>query len=249
MHIQQILNENENQLMIQRCQQGIKLVKPDQLNPFKKSIAMNDLFNVPFHVYFSDAYSVIQKISESTRNSYDILSLTDVNGKTVEHVMEKNAADYCIWHDQTVVDSNSVIIKDQVCTRFDGISYPILTIKFPWLDIDNTLLGIFGCSIIVDKKWGVSLADSMSLLAQAGLLQAESMQNKRLPGLAFGDLYFTEREKEIIAQLIRGKSAREIAAILSRSKRTIEHHIENMKLKTNSGSKSDLIEKIIDKLL
>jgi DNA-binding CsgD family transcriptional regulator len=43
-----------------------------------------------------------------------------------------------------------------------------------------------------------------------------------------------------------GKTAKEIADIIGRSKRTVEHHLEKIKLKTGSSSKSELIEKIID---
>ena len=44
--------------------------------------------------------------------------------------------------------------------------------------------------------------------------------------------------------MIRGKTAKEIAVILNLSPRTIEHHIENIKIKTNSDSKSELIDKM-----
>ncbi|MBA2710793.1 MAG: hypothetical protein H0U57_09405, partial [Tatlockia sp.] len=45
------------------------------------------------------------------------------------------------------------------------------------------------------------------------------------------------------------KTARAIASSLNRSPRTIESHIENMKNKTNSSSKSELVEKLINELL
>jgi len=57
---------------------------------------------------------------------------------------------------------------------------------------------------------------------------------------------FTKVEKSILYWLVRGKTAKAIANILSRSPRTIEHHIENVKNKTGSISKSELIEKLIE---
>ncbi len=54
----------------------------------------------------------------------------------------------------------------------------------------------------------------------------------------------TPTEVEIIKYLIGGSSASEIASLLFRSKRTVEHHIERIKDKFFSISKSELIKKI-----
>ncbi len=54
----------------------------------------------------------------------------------------------------------------------------------------------------------------------------------------------TDREIEVIKYLIQGYSASQLAAELFISKRTAEHHIERIKYKFNSFSKSELIRKI-----
>jgi DNA-binding CsgD family transcriptional regulator len=56
------------------------------------------------------------------------------------------------------------------------------------------------------------------------------------------DIPYTEKELQVARLLVRGKTAREIASILQRSPRTIEHHIEALKNKTGALSKSELIE-------
>lgn len=59
-------------------------------------------------------------------------------------------------------------------------------------------------------------------------------------------LNITPRQMETLFYLLRGKSGNEIAAILKRSPRTIEKHIEALKLVFNCSKKSELIEKTLD---
>lgn len=54
----------------------------------------------------------------------------------------------------------------------------------------------------------------------------------------------TERELDVIKFLVKGHSAAEIGSLLFLSKRTVEHHLERIKDKFCSNSKSDLIQKI-----
>lgn len=55
----------------------------------------------------------------------------------------------------------------------------------------------------------------------------------------------TIRECECVYLLIKGKSAKEIAALLSLSKRTIESYIENIKNKMDCKNKAEILVKAI----
>ena len=61
----------------------------------------------------------------------------------------------------------------------------------------------------------------------------------------YSDL-LSERQNECLFYLIRGKSCREIAAILALSPRTIETHVEEIKNKLGCKNKSEVIEKAIE---
>jgi len=65
-------------------------------------------------------------------------------------------------------------------------------------------------------------------------------------GLQASALSLTMRELQIARLLVRGKTAKEIAAVIDRSHRTVEHHIEKIKNKTGSTTRSELIQYIID---
>jgi DNA-binding CsgD family transcriptional regulator len=59
----------------------------------------------------------------------------------------------------------------------------------------------------------------------------------------FDEYNLSSRESEIIFHLIRGRSAKEIAAVTNLSSRTIEKHLDRIKVKMHCYSKSQLIEK------
>lgn len=55
----------------------------------------------------------------------------------------------------------------------------------------------------------------------------------------------TQREQECLYFYVLGKSPKEMSAILFISKRTIEQYLENIKIKLNVRTKSELIESVI----
>ncbi|MBY0545329.1 MAG: helix-turn-helix transcriptional regulator, partial [Gammaproteobacteria bacterium] len=55
-----------------------------------------------------------------------------------------------------------------------------------------------------------------------------------------GNSYLTKREIECIKWSIHGKSAEEIAVIVNISRRTVETHLENIKIKFNCYNKFQL---------
>lgn len=243
MHSQ--LFNNQNELMIQRCGQGVQLLDANQNKHAINPLALSKIYSMPFSVYFLDLNGSIQSANNVEAEILDRLSVKEILGKTVNDLITPEAAELIRNNDRAVIKTNTRLIKDELLSRCDGITVPCLTIKQPCYS-NHCLIGVFGMSLIIDPQRGLSLADSMHFLAETGLL-ASSLETPLFPGLISNDIYFTKREKEILSHLIRGKSAQMIAVIFNRSKRTIEHHIENMKIKTNSQTKSELIEKVVDR--
>jgi DNA-binding CsgD family transcriptional regulator len=243
-----IFNHDEH-WNLSRFGQGVKLNPADHAKHSRGQLSLTKLYEMPFNVYFMNTESAVQTSNEMVLKTFNILSMEDAIGITVREVAKKESAEFSLLHDSEIMNTQRMIIKDELYTRLDEVTFPMLTIKSPWYDENNRLTGIFGMSLMIDKEWGVSLADSIHLLTQTGLLQPETQVQKIFPGLVLDDQYFTQREKEILFHLLRGKTAKAIADFLGRSRRTIEHHIENMKVKTRSHSKSEMIEKIIDQLM
>jgi len=238
-------NHLEN-LAIYRSGTGIKLTNSGQNLIPGNHISVSEIYKLPLCVYFLDTNSSLQSLNEFELIFLDKNSIKDLVGKTARDIVQPKVAESWMANDREVIRTRKNVFQEEIMIRKDEITMPALTIKFPWYDDNNHLIGVFGTSVIIDNDNGISFAESMRMLTQTGLLNTESTQNQLLQGLSYGDIYFTKREKEILIYLTRGKSAKNIAHIFGRSQRTIEHHIENMKFKTNSHSRAELIDKLTD---
>jgi DNA-binding CsgD family transcriptional regulator len=93
------------------------------------------------------------------------------------------------------------------------------------------------------KFWG--FAHAFTAFLQLGLLTAsEHLANPflTLPGKKFGHVYLSTRESQCLHFFAKGKTAKMIAGILKLSPRTVEHYLENAKIKLNASSKAELID-------
>ena len=64
-------------------------------------------------------------------------------------------------------------------------------------------------------------------------------------GEKFSDIYFTIREADCMAHLLRGRSIKITADRLTLSPRTVEFYLKNMKKKLNCRTKYELIELVL----
>lgn len=141
-----------------------------------------------------------------------------------------------------------MVILEENFIRADEVSFPAISIKFPWYNSDHKIIGAFGFSIVIGTH---SLADSLMLVAKTGLLAWKSntfTSNQILPGGEINGIYLSKRELDCLHPLIRGKTAKEIGKILNLSPRTVESYLENIKSKLSVDSKAELIDLIINKI-
>jgi DNA-binding CsgD family transcriptional regulator len=237
---------NFEELSLGRLGRGVQLLNESHAQiPQSNTIKLIDMLNMPFHAYFLNSQSQAQIANNALMKTFNLASHSDLIGLTAWDITTKKNAATAISHDNLVLNSKQLLIKDELYVAPDGIELPLLAFKFPWYDAGGRLVGVFGASVGVQINNLAMLANCISTLVQIELLSAKECPKKILPGLMLDAMYFTRREKDIISLLIRGKTAREIGLILDRSRRTIESHIENLKIKTQSENKSQLIEKCL----
>jgi DNA-binding CsgD family transcriptional regulator len=251
------LFDTSDELMISCYGDGIKLVRSTQseASSSKKILELSvaDLLSLPFNVYFLNYYSEMQRCNKGTAEILNYESTKDLVGKTAFEAFRKEDAFAMVHEDQKTINTKKMNIFEAQITRLDDIDLHCTSLKFPWYSGANQLIGVFGFSIMIGQSANTSIAQALSLIRQTGLLGLPN--NSRfslLPVLSdfqVNKIYLSTREKEILNHLVRGKTAKEIANIIGRSKRTVEHHLENIKLKTGTSSKSELIEKYITLLL
>lgn len=237
----------QDTLFISRCHYGIKLVKEAPRQPLSHPLCkVADIMKLPMNFYFTDTESTIKFINEKTAITCGYQSEKDAVGKSVRDIAIKKTANTILHNDKEVVRTRRPKIIEEHFIRFDEADLVAVSIKFPWLNQDNKVIGIFGCSILLGYPGSNSLANSLTFLMQTGLLNS-THRSQALSGLSISNICFSKREADILSLYVRGKTAKTIADILGLSHRTIEHHLERAKIKLGASTKSELIEKIFDR--
>ncbi|MEO8400352.1 MAG: LuxR C-terminal-related transcriptional regulator [Gammaproteobacteria bacterium] len=236
--------DNSNELIIQRWRNGIKLVR---LTKSKRQIyseySVMDYLQLPkpLLVYFYNRENVFQNVNEALAETNGFESAQNAVGKTMYHVAKKESADELIANNLEVIKYEKIKIIEESLERKDDISFVGLSIKSPWYNDDNEVIGVFGCSLMLDSQ---PISEALCHIAKLGLLDAKGFATKNtLPGFQINGCYLSQREKECLYFCVRGKTASETAKALGLSKRTIETYLANIKIKLDIPSKSDLIEK------
>ena len=248
-----MLLETSKELHLYRYSNGIKLVRPDRATKLKElpyaydtGHTVANLLNLPFNVYFHDTDSRIQNINEISAKIIGFSSARNAIKKSLETVLSSKCASQIINEDRMVMQNNKAKIIENDMLRNDGIFYQGITVKLPWYNDEDRIVGLFGVTIIFGEH---DIANSLEKISQLGLLSAsfKTIDNKyNFPITQINDARFTKREIEVINLLIKGRTAKLIAEELQLSKRTVEYYIENIKNKMNVFTKSELIDKIIN---
>lgn len=239
--------------VIQKYQHGVRLLNPNEKNIRTNNklidpsiYSINELFTLPFNFYFN-ADNCIQNINEITAETCGFTSAQSAIGKSLAVVAKSETAAFVYQHDQDVIRSKQMVIKEEHYQRLDDVDFSIIAIKVPWYAEDNKIMGIFGCSIITNDQ-NCSLTYALTFILQTGLFNISAnpftKQTKALGREVLGT-YLSARQIQCAQLLTRGKTAKEIAKILGLSPRTVEHYLEIIKSKLKVTSKSELIEKII----
>jgi DNA-binding CsgD family transcriptional regulator len=245
--------DTSDELIIQACNYGFKLIRPDKLLNQEFTLNENDLLSVksvselPICVYFLDRYSRYQRCNESVVECGGFLSMKEALGKGVTDISQKGSETALLTNDQEVINSHSMKILDEAYLRIDDILVRGVSFKFPWYSDDNKILGVMGFTYLTEGPKIHSAANSLSLILKTGLLNPVSTplnSHSNHAELTLENIHFSAREKECLKLLMYGKTIKAIANILGISNRTVNHYLENIKFKMGVTYKSELIEKL-----
>jgi len=245
--------DTSSELVVLPYANGVKLARPDQLQKRKLTYSVADLLSLPVNVYFLQPDSTIMNMNNGVAAVLNFSSVNDAIGKSVRNSLVPCYARVIVDHDVRTFASRKPQISEDTGKRTDEVDLHCLSFKFPWYNSDNTLVGVFGFSIMQGDFTVATLADSLSLIMQTGLLgwpAAASLQPEQLfSGSSIEGVYLSRSETDILRLMVLGKTAKDIGRLTARSPRTVEHHIENIKNKTGCLTKSELIEKAVAHLL
>ncbi len=237
-----------DEMYVYKFQHGIKLLDPEKKNATfmsEKADSLSDLFKLKLSIYLLDHESRLQNCNIENLDLLNTASFKDVYKKSAFDVWQNETCRAMIQNDKNVICYQKKFFFDEQMPTNNGLFIDGLTIKLPWYGAENKVIGVMGFSVVIGKY---SLASSLSLIANLGIFDQKNNLPMYLPGLKLGNIYLTKREIEILHHIVRGKSSRLIAEAISRSTRTVQTHIENIKNKMGVDNKAELIEKALESL-
>lgn len=238
------LLDTSKELVIKPIKNGVKLIRPHRtiLKMHISLVTIGQMFQEDYHVFFLDKNSVIQNINDAAINNSGFPPLKRTIGKTVDIILNEQEAHRIKQNDLIVVKQDKMhIFEESFIKPISGFSMSILTFKFPWYNENNEIIGIFGCSTTISSGIAKFLEDIQKL----GLLisnQFNSLSDINLTGGEIYGKYLSYQELNCLQLLLKGMTIKKIAANLCLSPRTVEHYLQNIKLKLNVTSTSELIE-------
>jgi DNA-binding CsgD family transcriptional regulator len=237
-------NKISSEHLVFRFGRGIKLIHADNTHLRKYNFnghptghTLESILKFDFAVFFENTDHITCYCNEVTANAYNFDSVSHCIGKSWVTNFTKLNLKKVLTSDQNIVRQNSRVIENNSYIRKNGTSCETLSIRMPWYNEDNKVIGLFGCSILLGVQ---PLANSLSEVSRLGLLNC--VPDSIISGIEINNQYLSKRELECLHLAIRGKSARQAAIELGISQRTVEEYLNNIKLKMRVKSKSEMID-------
>jgi DNA-binding CsgD family transcriptional regulator len=152
------------------------------------------------------------------------------------------SSDFFYEIDRLVIQNNTRVFYLGYYGYHDGYRV-IQGIKAPYLDNTKTIIGV---SCQFQDITNLNIANKDHLIFQPDYITKDEDNIKQFCYLFIEkeeNNLLSEREKECLFFLLRRKTAKEIGTILSLSHRTVEDHIERIRLKLKCQSTCELLEK------
>lgn len=158
---------------------------------------------------------------------------SDLEGKTDSDLVWSQYAEIYHQHESDALQS-IVYGAIQPSIDKDGRFFLFFNNKYPWRNEHGRLLGVF-CH--------AQEITSMAFLKKIYQFSLGDELNLKNPYAAYHPLLdvITNREAEVLFFVVRGKTAQAIGDRLCISKRTVEHHIDNLKAKFACQNKAELV--------
>lgn len=230
---------------------GVKLFEPEKAEKFQSTSFCYDtgytvwsILQLNLNVTFLNLAGKTATINELSASTSGFVSVNDAIGKSIQDITTAESGEIIMGHNRKVMDHKQKGIFEETIFRKNNTSANVIAVKSPWYDCNNKIIGLFGCGLELGK---LPLAESLALIAKVGMLNDKKLHHHQyFSGMIIEHEYFTKREKDILYLLVRGKTAKAIAAQLKLSARTVEAYLANLKLKMQVHNKTDLIDKVFD---
>lgn len=209
----------------------------------KNNVNVEHLYELPANVYWKDTKGIYRGCNDFVAQNACGGRSQDMIGTTDDDYLWRVNAPVYRCNDTKVLKNNTAITTIEMCTLYNNECVPVLSHKTPLYSASQKLVGVLGISFLMNNNNFINqlpngLKFSLDIANFKINVLSELMLNH--------DTQLSSREIEIVQQLMRGKTAKNIADICFISRRTVEQHIQNIKNKFGVTTKAELIEKVLE---
>lgn len=188
------------------------------------------------HIGWKDLNRHYLGANKALLESKGLSHVEEIAGKTDEEISPSSIEENKIFQQQDLCVLNGEKLST---VHFNLKNSEIFQLeKSPLIDHNNMITGLIYYCRPCNKNEVFRMLKKLDDDLQLNTLHYMLNDNRNKYAL-------TNRECECIFLLIRGKTAKEIGALLSLSKRTVESYIENIRNKMNCKNKSEILVKAV----
>lgn len=201
-------------------------------NYFEKSL---------LHIFWKDKFGNYLGVSKGKLLNLKHNSEHEIIGHT-DAALYKNGLILRINDRKVIAGQKKSIFIESVIKQ--NIQHQYVSYKAPLFSKTNKVIGVFGVAILLNPNGFLTaseVSEEFTEFLQRFYYSAENLS----PAHTYKTMNLTSRQEECLHYLTKGMTMKQIARILGVSDRTVEHHIEVVKMKFDCQTKADLILKIL----
>ena len=208
-----------------------------------------DVIDMPFNVFFNAANCEIREASDTCLDSFGFYSKSDAIGYSIAKVVPDQVQVMRVYkNDKQVMAKNQMMVFEEYVDLRDDKSVQAVSFKMPWYNKNNQVVGVFGCSVVVDQDTLDNIPSHFYTISRIFSLPDISVKSL-LSGREINGKYFSAREVDVMQCIICRKTMREIGQLLEVPSRTVELYFNNIKAKLGVNTRAELIDSVVDSFL
>lgn len=227
------------ELLIQRVNNKIQLIKSNPSAPSLTAIPLANLYKLAMPIYFYGFNNKIIGGNTAIAEWLGLASIRDIQNKPLKNFLDKSLYQAIQESNKKVLETQSLQIFSLGGKRKDNHEVSAITYRFPCY-YENQFAGIFSCALKTDTQSLPDFLNNTLSLLSTGLIETT---HPLYPSLYDQGTRLSPREEEVLRQILLGKTAKETGQHLRISVRTVEIYMASIKLKTKARNKYELIHK------
>ena len=214
--------------------------------PINDFLDMN--FSFPVTVYGKDLELCVCAANSYQLSAHYATKLQDLLGVSMYELLGLVASNEIVRNDKQVLQRKKTFHFIEKVAKpgygFKGFYRPYFSVKTILNDSTNNIVGCFGLSCAINNT---SLAQFTKILNELSVMPTASVLSViTLPFLNNNFKMLTPRERECVYYLVRGKSYKGIANMLNITDRTVQTHIEHIKVKLGCYNRANIVERVFE---